>query len=803
MSMIRDIRYALRLLARSPGSSLLTVLVLAGGLGLSTFTFSFLHTAMIRAIPLPEGDRVVRLSMMEDGRRRSLDVADFEPLRAAVGTLSVVAGYTVEDVLLGRDDEARPLTVAAADPELFAIARTPAAIGRTLLPADAAAGAEPVIVLSHRVWRVAFGSAAGVVDRRVTINGIDTRIVGVMPEGFGFPVAEEAWMPLPARGATLVPGQSFLSVAARLAPGVTSEQAAAEATTLLRRSRAARPKADAPEAAAVVVESFPSAQFDGQPAIVFSALNAIAGLILLLSIVNAATLLTARANERLRETAVRLALGASSARIVVQGAWEGTLLCLASGVLGTAGAAWGLDAITRWTRTHMEANMAFWWVWQADRVTVLGSAAFVTLAIAALGALVSVRAVRVNVREVLQDGTAGAGSHRSGRLARALVVTQVATVTVLMFVGVLSAVMARRVLDLDPGYDPARLLQVDVPASSVPRFTPVEARDRLFTDVQARLAGHAALDGALLQTTLAGRDSAGGRFAPERVTASAPPAVAHVVATQGDLSVLQVAAVAGRLFGTGDSRSQQPVALISRSLAARHWPGRSPVGERLRFAAIGDPTVWRTIVGVVTDRPLGDPLAPDSDAIYLPLAQSPAADTRAIVRYRASEAAGRQALYTVLGEIDRALTPRDVFQMSKVLQQLGFMTISLAKLFGACFGFALLLAVVGTYGLMSTAIGQRTRELGVRRALGASDAMATRFLLTQGARQLGIGTVLAAPVLAVVGLASTRLLPLSAALATAIGVLVSLAIVGVVLGATWLPIRKALRVPLRTALLRD
>jgi predicted permease len=802
MPALRDARYALRLLARTPGSTLLTILVLAGGLGISTFAFSFLHTAMIRPLPLAEGDRIVRLMTIEEGRRRQIDEADLAELRA-MRTLRDMAAYMRRDVLIGREGQTRALTVAAVDPSLFAIARTPAAQGRTLVPGDALPGAEPVIVLSHRAWRVAFGQSGAILDRTVPINGVETRVAGIMPDRFGFPVAEDAWMPLPA-AATVTPGTSFVSVAARLAPGATPDEAAAEATAILRRSMTARAKPGerAPTAAALV-DSFPSAQFGEERTLLFGVLNGIALLILLLSVVNAATLLTARANERIRETAVRMALGASSARIVVQGMWEGTLLCLAGGLLGTAGAAWALGAITRWTRANIEENLAFWWVWEADRTTVLGGAAFVVVAIAALGALVSVRAARVNVREVMQDGTLGAGSRRSGRLARGLVVTQVATVTVLMFVGVLSGVMGQRVLTLDPGYDPAGLLQVGLAPATVPRFAAPEARDRLFADVQARLAGDGAIDGALLRATLATRES--GRFAIQGPDPASAQPGAYVLGTLGDLAVLEVRPIAGRLFTTGDGRSQAAVALVSQSLAARHWPGRSPVGESLRLGSSGDRAPLRTIVGVVSDVPYGNPFSRDrsTDAIYVPLAQSSAEEAAIYVRSRTAEGAAREALYQVLSAADPALTPRAVHRTAEVLRKAGFLTIALAKLFGACFAFALLLAVAGTYGLMSTAIGQRTREIGVRRALGASDAVATRLLLMQGARQLGIGTLIAAPIVAAIGIAAARLLPLGSGLTAAAGVLVSAAIVAVVLAATWVPIRKALRTPLRTALLRE
>ena len=204
-------------------------------------------------------------------------------------------------------------------------------------------------------------------------------------------------------------------------------------------------------------------------------------------------------------------------------------------------------------------------------------AAFVTVAMVALGAVVSLRALRTNVREVIQDGVR-AGSRREGRLARAMVVTQVTTVTILMFVGVLSGVVARRVVTLDPGYDPARLLQVElIPPAE--RFATEEARDGVFRNAQARLADDAAVEGVLLQTTLAGRDS-GATFAlraADRETAVAP---AHVVATFGAPSTLGIAAVQGRLLGARDDRRHPPVAVISQALAARQWPGRSPSASR-------------------------------------------------------------------------------------------------------------------------------------------------------------------------------------------------------------------------------
>lgn len=808
---LQDVRYALRLLARSPGFTLLTVLVLAGGLGLSTFTFSFLHTAMIRALPLSEGERIVRIDPVVQGRRQATDAADVAALRASLRTVRELGGYTTREVVVGREvvagreGDRRVLDATVADPVLFTVARTPALFGRPLVAADAAHGAEPVIVLSYRTWEVAFGADPAILERPVAIDGVSTRVVGVMPAGFGFPVASEAWLPLPAEAMTATaPGLHALRLVGRLAPGTTHARAAAEATPVLQHAIAARDSSVRAGTVAAAVESFPAVQFGEERALVFTVLNLLAALILLLALVNVTNLLLARADERLRETAVRLALGASTGRLVMQGMWESVLLCLAGGVLGTAGAAWGLAAITRWTRAHLEGNLAFWWVWRMDHVTLLGAGAFVTVAIAVLGGAVALRATRIDVREVMQDGSARAGARRVGRLSRALVTLQVTTVTVLMFVGVLAGVMARRVVTLDAGFATARLLQGGVVPPPARYATDAE-RAAVFREVHARLAEHPAFDGVILRHTLAEQRTAAGRFALRRAGPAGPAPGAHVVAALGDLGTIGVTVVEGRALEAGDDATRAPVALVSRALAARHWPGRSPVGEQLRLTGMGDAAPWVTIVGVASDIPYGDPLSRErtADAIYLPLLQSGAGHTGVIVRWRASEVAGRQALLQAFGAVDPLLMPDTLQPFDEVLRKMGLITTSVSRLFAACFAFALLLALAGTFGLMSRAVGLRTREIGVRRALGATDASVTRLLLRQGGGQLGVGALLAAPVMLATAMAFMHFFPVSGWIALAAGVLVPAAIVALLLGATWVPTRGVLRVTPRDALWRE
>jgi hypothetical protein len=281
--------------------------------------------------------------------------------------------------------------------------------------------------------------------------------------------------------------------------------------------------------------------------------------------------------------------------------------------------------------------------------------------------------------------------------------------------------------------------------------------------------------------------------------------VANVVATLGELSTLGVNLVQGRLFDGMEDLTRPPVVLISRSVAERYWPTASPVGQQIRLAATDDTLQWRTIVGVVSDLPYGDLLSRDRspDAIYVPLVQTREAGTNVFVRYRTSEIAARQALNQAFSAVDPLLLPDGVYRASEVIAKSTLLASGLTKLLAGCFAFALLLAVAGTYGLMSRSIGLRTREVGVRRAIGASDGLVTRLLLRQGARQVGVGTLVAAPILAVAGVTATYFLPLGGAVTMLSGIAVSITIMLVVLGATWLPTRRVVAVPLRDALWRD
>ncbi len=803
----QDIRYTLRLLVKTPLFTLLTIAVLGGGLGLSIFTFSFLHTAMLKPLPVPDGGTIVRLMTVTNGATGDIDAADLAAIRPGLATLTDVGGYTGREFVIGTGEGTRTISATASEWNIFEATRTRPLLGRGFLPDDQVPGAEPVLVLSHRSWRVVFGGDSGLVDRRVMLNGVPTRVIGVMPPGYGFPVAAEAWVPIrPELLSMMVPDQAYLGAYARLAPGATFSAARAELTGRLLRVREARPPVEPArtEPTGMTVATFPMAQIGEDAPLVLAVLNTLATLILLLACINVTNLLLARANERARETAVRLALGAPRGRLIMQSMWESIVLCLAGGALATGLAIWGLGAINSWCQNHLEGNLAFWWVWGFDRTVLLAAGGFVTLAVTVLGTVVSVRAAGTSINAVLQESGLRDGGRREGRVARALVITQVATVSLLMFFGSMAAVVAYRVARVDLGYDTHDLLSasLDLPAAGYPA---AGARGRFFQEVYDRLSSRAELGGVVLRTSLAEMNAEAGEVELGDRAAEGRHPRSYVLGLLGPLDPMGIRLNEGRYFGTGDDEAGAGVAIVSQAFANRYWPGRSPLGLQLKLSGLGESQTGRTVVGVVGDVLLGNPLSRNRSAIavYVPLRQSRSAGATVVFRHRGSTAAGRAAFHETLAAIDPLIAPSDVASFDEILAKTTMIARSVMSLFASCFAFALLLAVSGTYGLMARSIGRRTREIGVRRALGATDRIILTMLLGQGARQLGVGALVALPLTLAVGWGFSRFFPISLAVSLGTAVLVSAVITAIVLAATWVPTRRAIAVEPRDALWRE
>lgn len=799
----QDIRYAIRQLGRNPAFTALTVLVLAGGLALAIFTFAFLYMAMLKPLPLPGGDRIVRVMQSTDGRSTgSIDAADLAAIRTEVTTLTGIGAFQHRPRVLDGEGAARSVSVISTEWNMFQTTRTPPLVGRGLTADDQLPGAEPVIVLTYATWQAVFGGDESIVGELIGLNGTATRVVGVMPRGYAFPVAAGAYVPIRAELLTAgEPGGERVEVYARLAPGIDRDRASTELTGLLRRVLRQRPSSgtEAPSARALVVSTFQLSQIGDQAPLIMVVLNLLAAMILLLACVNVANLLLARANERARELAVRLALGASRMRLIVQMSWESVLLGAAGGLLATVLAVWGLNAVDTWAATVLEGNLAFWWVWGYDHSVLVAAGVFVTAVVVVLACVSARRAARTQINAVLNDLSSHGGGRSEGRVVRALIIAQVVAVSLVMYFGTASALLASRIVNVDFGYDTTGLSRADL---SLPaeRYATADARGRFYERLFDVLSGSPELGGVVLRSVLSDVAGPAGVLEIGEAQDGVIHAQANLLASLGPLSTLGIGLLEGRQFDGSDNETGPRTALVSQAMAERYWPGRSPVGERVRLTGLGE-TEQRTIVGVVEDVLLGNPFdkTRSSVGVYVPLRQTETGAVSVEFRQSGSQSAATTAYERALADLD-PLIVSEVSSFDELLEKTTALASSVTRILGLCFVVALLLAVSGTYGLMARSITRRVREIGIRRALGASDSAIAIMLLGQGARQYGIGALIALPFALMMGWGLSSLFPLPLSASIGAAVLVAVVVAAVVLAATWLPARRATAVPPQKAL---
>ncbi|HWA14784.1 MAG TPA: FtsX-like permease family protein, partial [Gemmatimonadales bacterium] len=365
------------------------------------------------------------------------------------------------------------------------------------------------------------------------------------------------------------------------------------------------------------------------------------------------------------------------------------------------------------------------------------------------------------------------------------------------------AIVAYQVVNVNFGYDTHRLLSagVNLPKD---RYAAAAERGRFFQAMQDQLSQRAEVSGAVTRRTLANLSDEGSQFEIINPGGTVTRGAAYSQAVLGSLSVLGIALKDGRAFDPRDDETGLPTVVISQAMAQQYWPGRSPIGSQIRLIGTSDSLTPRTVVGVVGDVLLGNPLTRDRTTVgmYLPLRQTDVESAVISFRHRGSEPAARSAYHDVLGGLD-PLIASDVRSFDETLSKMTLMARSVSLLFGGAFAFALLLAVSGTYGLMARSISRRTREIGVRRALGATDRTILAMLVGQGARQLGIGAVVALPFTLAIGYGFSRFFPISLGITLTTAVAVSLAITAIVMAATWIPTRRAIAIEPRDALWRE
>jgi putative ABC transport system permease protein len=797
--LLQDVRYGLRMLAKSPGFSAVVILTLALGIGANTAIFSVVSAVLLRPLPFPQPDRIVSihgLDVRNGETGRPLSYPDFADLRAQSKTLESMAAYDEGTATLTASGDPVHLELCGVSADMFAVLHTRPMLGRVFVSTEDRPGSR-VVILSHRIWRTRFNGDPNVVGRQIVLDAKPYTVTGVMPAEFQFPLDQQPmdlWMSMGAAvdaESQAERGSHFLRVMGRLKDGVTIEQANAETSEIAARLAKQYPDTDGhmsmglqPEIDALVGKV--------QPALLL-VLGAV-GFLLLIACANAANLLLARAAGRQREMAIRTSLGAGRARILKQLLTESVLLALAGGALGLLLAVWGSVALTSLPSLGIPRLAS-----AGVDLRALGFTLGVSLLTGVLfGLAPALHASRFNLFGSLKEGgrTTTDGTGRS-KIRNFLVVSQVSLAVVLLIGASLMIESMFHLLHQSPGFDPQGVLvfNLDLPDA---RYGKPEQSADFFKELQSRIRTVPGVRSASAVMPLPlSSDILRTSFEIE----GQPMAKSDLPRTQiravglDYFLAMRIPLVAGREFTARDDRNASHVIIINQTLAHKFFPNGNPLGKHMKPGmSAGKTDNMCEIVGVVGDvkhRNLWQEPDPES---YVPYEQNSIGAMNIVVRSEIDP----MLLLPAIREQVRALDAELPIYHAQRMEE--YVAASVAQrrftsLLCAVFAAAgLLLAVVGQFGVMSYSVAQRTHEIGVRVAVGAEKPDILRLILTEG---MGITVVgLCLGLLGALGVSSivkSQLFGVSATdPLTFLGVVLTLALVA--LAACYIPARRATKV---------
>ncbi len=795
MRLFAELHLAARSLARSPMLAAVAVLSLALGIGANATIFSFVNGILFRPLPFPEPRQLVDVS--EDnpeelctGCAVGTSWPTFEIWRASATSFSALGAYRESAYSLAGEQEAERVGGAIVTANLFPLLGVRPILGRSFSDEDDRPGAPPVVLLGHGLWTRRFGADSAVIGRTVRVNGVLRSVVGIMPPRFRFPEFAALWLPMAPQVQTMPVTDRSLGTVGRLKPGITLAAANGAMSGIAGRLAAERPA----EYKGWIDRVTPLRQdlADDTSTQGFLLALAASGFVLLIACANLANLFLARATARARELAVRVALGASRARIAAHILTESVLLGLVGGVFGLLLSLWGVRILTG----LIDAEIPFWILVGTDWRLLLYTFGLSLAVGVAFGLVPALRASRTDLNETLKTGSASAtAGRRDSRIRGALTVAQVALAIVLLAGAgamVKSFLIVRRTDNL--GYNPEGVLTARLELQA-PRYdAPAQVRqleDQLLDRLRVQpMVEVAAVEHSLFLNSFVG-DSTIVRLEGAAAAVPMQRGPGHGAAVSPEyFKLMQIPVLRGRAVSAADGPGAPGVALVNQKAATLLWPNLQPIGKRLRIGS----GAWLTVVGVVGDV-MGSPFAGGrAPVLYTSAAQSNERGFRLLLRYHGDPAILATTLKAVSRTIDADEPVEEVVTLRESLASWVTPVRVMAQLLGALSTIALALAALGIYGVMSYLVARRTRELGIRAALGAEAAHLRRYVMGRGLRLALLGVLIGTP--AAFGLTRVlgRLLVLVSPGDPLVFALVALLLAGVAAAASWAPARRATRV---------
>ena len=802
-----DARYALRQLAKNPGFSAIAVLTLALGIGVSTAIFSVVYGVLLRPLPYPDPDRIVSIfEVTTKGYPSRLADPNFDDFRDQSHSFQAIAKYTDWTASVAGAAMPTRTTVSAVSPAFLRVLGLAPVLGRGFGDADAKRGAAPTVLVGDGYWK-AMGSPRDLSQSHLKLDGQVYSVIGVLPAGFRFPHDAELWVPAGLDGESPSRTSHNYSAIARLKDGVTVQQANAEISGIARRIHDASPEKGDYLLADGMVTSLHDA-LTGKARLALLVLLGAVGFLLLVACANVANLLLAQASARQRELAIRSALGAARGRLIRQFLTESLVLALAGGLLGVAGAVAGVRGLIALAPPSLPRLDSV-----AVSVPVLLFALLLSTAVAAgLGAFTAARATAGNPyggHDLGLGGRGSSGSRAGRRTGRIIVAAQVAITLVLLVGAGLFGRSLMKALQVDPGFRVEKIVTMDVslPWTGDPKVKAWQAG--FYANLLERLRGIPGVesvgatsglpmdgghpDGQFLLMTA---DEVPKSFDALRPFENQKARIGNadfVAATEGYFRALGIPLVRGRMFDGRDAVDAPHAAVITQSLARERFSDRDPIGRTIEFGNMDGDLRLLTIVGVVADTHEYGPDAPPRPTVYVSLFQRPRSEISVTMRSMGDPMTISTAARDILRGLDPEIPARFRTLSQVYAASLGSrrFNVILVGFFGAT---ALLLATAGVFGVMAYSVSRRTREIGVRVALGAATRDVLRLILGEGLRTVLVGAALGlAGALVLTRTVSSLLFGVTATDPIAFGS-VTLLLLAAALLACYLPARRAAKV---------